>query len=264
MRDTRRTKRENVNKLPLSINNELFHTSDLLTRNIEPKSKIWSKSNCHPDQPFLRLLSSSLLINAPVWSNILCSMPCHLVYCKRFFWMTNPPDLYFDRHNKPLQCWIIQQNFFLETDFKLNYKPMCHNCQGGKKKMSQNSISKVLRQNFLWYGKRYWLHKFKFASKFETLETDVFSFVCKSSHFKFSEILLIHISKEMIFMWFTPGIVFSMNNKERQYSQMQPRKRDTSCRVVGTGWRKREGDTNHIRCRHLTPTLTTFINQVGP
>ena len=43
MRDTRRTKRENVNKLPLFINDELFHTSDLLTRNIEPKSKIWRK-----------------------------------------------------------------------------------------------------------------------------------------------------------------------------------------------------------------------------
>ena len=153
---------------------ELLHTSDLLTRNIEPKSKIWRKSNCQPDQLFLRLLSFSLLINVPVWPIILCSMPCHPVYCKQFFWMTNPPDLYFDRHNNPLQCWIIQQHFFLETDFKLNYKPMCHNCQGGKKKMSQNSISKVLRQNFLWYGKRYWLHKFKFASKFETLETDVF------------------------------------------------------------------------------------------
>ena len=174
MRDTRRTKRENVNKLPLSINDELLHTSDLLTRNIEPKSKIWRKSNCQPDQLFLRLLSFSLLINVPVWPIILCSMPCHPVYCKQFFWMTNPPALYFDRHNNPLQCWIIQQHFFLETDFKLNYKPMCHNCQGGKKKMSQNSISKVLRQNFLWYGKRYWLHKFKFASKFETLETDVF------------------------------------------------------------------------------------------
>ena len=31
-----------------------------------------------------------------------------------------------------------------------------------------------MRQNFLWYGRWYWLHKFKFASKFETLETDVF------------------------------------------------------------------------------------------
>ena len=81
MRDTRRTKRENVNKLPLFINDELLHTSDLLTRNIEPKSKIWRKSNCQPDQLFLRLLSFSLLINVPVWPIILCSMPCHPVYC---------------------------------------------------------------------------------------------------------------------------------------------------------------------------------------
>ena len=28
----------------------------------------------------------------------------------------------------------------------------------------------------------------------------------------------------------------------------------------GDGWGKRELDTNHIRCRHLTPSVTTFIN----
>ena len=148
MRDTRRTKRENVNKLPLFINDELFHTSDLLTRNIEPKSKIWRKCNCQPDQLFLRLLSFSLLINVPVWPIILCSMPCHLVYCKQFFWMTNPPELYFDRHNNPLQCWIIQQHSFWKQTSSWTTNPCVITVKEGKRKCLKIQSPKFCDKTF--------------------------------------------------------------------------------------------------------------------
>ena len=93
MRDTRRTKRENVNKLPLFINDELLHTSDLLTRNIEPKSKIWRKVTV------TQISSSAGSYLLAFWSMSQSDqssfVPCHAIrYTANNFYEWLTPQIY--------------------------------------------------------------------------------------------------------------------------------------------------------------------------
>ena len=139
--------------------------------------------------------------------------------------MTNPPDLYFDRHNNPLQCWIIQQHSFWKQTSSWTTNPCVITVKEGKRKCLKIQSPKFCDKTFCDMAKdtdyissnlppnlKLWRLMF-----FICLQIFPFEVFRSPPHPQ--------SIKEVIFMWFTRGIAYSMNNEERQYSQIQPRKK---------------------------------------